>query len=123
MAVNTVAVADKTGGPAASSSPAWLRALGRPWTLTGVVIVVLFCVIGVLGRYIAPYDPSAVSNTTLAGPSGAHWLGTTQTGQDVLSQMLYGTQTSMVVGVSAAIIATLFAVLVGLLSGYLGGVA
>jgi oligopeptide/dipeptide ABC transporter ATP-binding protein len=110
---------DTTG----SSRFGWLRAFRRPMTLTGVVIVGVFCVLAIIGPWIAPYDPSGVSKATLQPPSPEHWLGTTQTGQDILSQMLYGTQVSMLVGVLAAVVATLLSVVVGLAAGYLGGVS
>ena len=110
---------DTTG----SSRFGWLRAFRRPWTLTGVIIVAIFCVLAIIGPFIAPYDPSAVSEATLQPPSPEHWLGTTQTGQDILSQMLYGTQISMLVGVLAAVFATVLSVIVGLAAGYLGGIS
>ncbi len=124
MAVNAITVADAESAEDSSGTGlTLLRALRRPWTMAGAILTLLFCVVAIIGPYIAPYDPSAVSNATLAAPSAAHWLGTTQTGQDVLSQLLYGTRTSMVVGAGAAIIATLLAIVVGLVSGYLGGLA
>ncbi|GAA1449195.1 dipeptide/oligopeptide/nickel ABC transporter permease/ATP-binding protein [Leifsonia poae] len=121
ITTTTVAEAESSEPLEASSRFAWLRAFRRPWTLTGVIVVFIFCVLAVIGPWIAPYDPSAVSKQTLMPPSPEHWLGTTQTGQDILSQMLYGTQVSMLVGVGAAIVATVLSVLVGLAAGYLGG--
>jgi peptide/nickel transport system permease protein len=123
QAVNAAVETDASADVSRSSSFAWLRALKRPWTLTGAIIVLFFCVLAIIGPWLAPYDPSAVSNATLAGPSAQHWLGTTQTGQDILSQMLYGTRVSMIVGVGAAVAATVLSVLVGLSAGYLGGIA
>src|SRR5882757_9758753 len=99
----------------------WLRALRKPLTLTGVVITLVFAVLAVIGPWIAPYDPSAVSDAATAPPSFAHWLGTTQNGQDILSQMLYGAQASMLVGLGSAVITTILSVLVGVTAGYLGG--
>ncbi|MGN6126260.1 MAG: dipeptide/oligopeptide/nickel ABC transporter permease/ATP-binding protein [Humibacter sp.] len=112
-----------TTDTAGSTRFAWLRAFRRPWTLTGVIVVAIFCVLAIIGPWIAPYDPSAVSRATLQPPSAEHWLGTTQTGQDIFSQMLYGTQVSMLVGVLAAVFATVLSVIVGLAAGYLGGLS
>ncbi|MGG7465045.1 dipeptide/oligopeptide/nickel ABC transporter permease/ATP-binding protein [Plantibacter sp. YIM 135347] len=101
----------------------WLRGLKSRKSLVGFVIVGFFCLLAIFGPFLAPYDPSAVSYDALQGPSAAHWLGTTQTGQDVLSQMLYGAQVSVFVGFGAAVVATIVSVLVGLTAGYLGGFA
>lgn len=89
--------------------------------LTGIAILVAFTVLAVIGPWIAPYDPSSLGPDMMSPPSGAHWLGTTNTGQDVFSQLLVGTRGVMVVGLAAGFIATTLAVLVGVTAGYLGG--
>jgi oligopeptide/dipeptide ABC transporter ATP-binding protein len=86
-----------------------------------VIITGFFVLVAVFGPLLAPYDPSAVSDATSAAPSWAHWLGTTQNGQDLFSQMLFGARVSMVVGVGSALVATVLSVIVGLCAGYLGG--
>jgi len=124
MVVNAITTeAETVESGALGSRFAWLRALGRPLTATGLIITLFFTVVAIVGPWLAPYDPSSVSDATLAAPSAEHWLGTTQTGQDVFSQMLYGARVSMLVGVASAVVATLLSVLVGLLAGYLGGLA
>ncbi|WP_020075584.1 dipeptide/oligopeptide/nickel ABC transporter permease/ATP-binding protein [Cryocola sp. 340MFSha3.1] len=123
IAAATAVEAENAETDTPTSRFAWMRAFRRPWTLTGIVITAVFCIFGIIGPWVAPYDPSAVSKATLQPPSPEHWLGTTQTGQDVLSQMLYGTQISLLVGVGAAIVATVLSVLVGLAAGYLGGLS
>jgi peptide/nickel transport system permease protein len=116
-------VADASGTAAASPGPArlWLRVLRAPLTLTGVVITLVFLVLAILGPWISPYDPSAVSDAASAAPSVSHLLGTTQNGQDIASQMLYGARASMVVGLGAAVVTTVLSVLVGVTAGYIGG--
>jgi peptide/nickel transport system permease protein len=89
----------------------------------GMLILVVFTVIAVVGRRIAPYDPAAFGPAIMAPPSARHWLGTTNLGQDILSQLLVGTRGVMIVGFLAGTIATALAVLVGVTAGYLGGVA
>ncbi|MGV1006039.1 MAG: ABC transporter permease [Candidatus Nanopelagicales bacterium] len=54
-------------------------------------------------------------------PNSTHWLGTTSSGQDVLTWLLYGARTSMLVGLTSAFIGTLLAVLVGTVAGFTGG--
>jgi oligopeptide/dipeptide ABC transporter ATP-binding protein len=123
MAVHAaLAEPEAAADPAQGAARLWRRLLRSPLTVTGLVITLAFLVLAVLAPWISPYDPSAVSDTTLAGPSGAHWLGTTQNGQDVLSQMLYGARASMAVGFGAAVLTTALSVLVGVTAGYLGGI-
>ena len=88
---------------------------------TGIVILAIYVLFAVIGPWVAPYDPNARSNDLVAPPSGAHWLGTTHLGQDVLSQLLVGTRGVMVVGLAAGIAATIVSVVVGVSAGYLGG--
>ena len=89
---------------------------------TGVGILLFFSILAVIGPWIAPYDPNKLGPDIMQGPSAAHWLGTTNTGQDILSQILVGTRGVMIVGFSAGIIATALAVLVGVTAGFVGGV-
>jgi peptide/nickel transport system permease protein len=89
---------------------------------TGLSILGCFVVVAVIGPWIAPYDPSARSNDLMFGPSANHWLGTTHLGQDILSQLLVGTRSVLVVGLLAGIVATVLAVLIGVTSGYLTSV-
>jgi peptide/nickel transport system permease protein len=88
----------------------------------GLLIVALFLLIAIFGPVALHHDPNALSSATLQPPSAAHWLGTTQTGQDVFSQVIYGTRASVFWGFLTGILVTLLSVAVGLTSGYFGGV-
>jgi peptide/nickel transport system permease protein len=101
--------------------PARLGIFRNTKATVGMVILGFFILLAIIGPWIAPYDPSKVTPDALAPPSPAHWLGTTGTGQDVLSQLIVGTQGVMVVGLVAGILATLISVIVGVVSGFLGG--
>ncbi|WP_242448439.1 ABC transporter permease [Cellulomonas sp. WB94] len=90
--------------------------------MTGLVILAVFTVLAVIGSWISPYDPSALSAATMSPPSAQHWLGTTNLGQDILSQILVGTRGVMIVGLAAGIIATALAVIIGVTAGFIGGV-
>ncbi|MEO6089294.1 MAG: ABC transporter permease [Umezawaea sp.] len=92
-------------------------------TIAGLSIMGFFVVIAVIGSWIAPYDPSAMSSDIMTAPSGSHWFGTTQTGQDIFSQVLVGARGVLVVGLVAGAIATVLSVLIGVTAGFLGGVA
>jgi peptide/nickel transport system permease protein len=89
--------------------------------ITGLAILGFFAVLAVIGEWIAPYDPSAVSPDILQPPSGAHWFGTTHLGQDILSQVLVGTRGVLVVGLVAGVLATVIGVLIGVTAGFVGG--
>ena len=94
--------------------------------LVGLGLLVLFVLLAVVGPLVAPYDPSASLSTTNGvpqPPSAAHWLGTTQIQQDVLSQMLVGGRSTMLVAVVAALVATALSVLIGVSAGYASGLA
>lgn len=67
-------------------------------------------------------DPDAIRDIGLTGPSAAHLLGTTQTGQDVLAQLAYATRGSLYIGVLVGILATFLSALFGIVGSYLGGV-
>ncbi len=99
-----------------------LRFLRNRKTLVGLVILGVFVVLAVAGPWLAPHDPSARSDDLLQSPSWDHPFGTTQTGQDIFSQILVGTRGVLVVGFLAAVVATVLGVLIGVTAGYLGGI-
>jgi peptide/nickel transport system permease protein len=89
----------------------------------GAAILGVFILVAIIGPWIAPFDPSAsIPGQALPhGPTASHLLGTTATGQDVLSQLLSGTRSTVVLGLLTGVIATSLAVLVGTSAGFLGG--
>jgi peptide/nickel transport system permease protein len=91
----------------------------------GAVILAVFILIAIIGPWIAPYDPSATIPTQAVphAPSASHLLGTTSSGQDVLSQLLVGIRSTVVLGLLTGLIATGLSILVGVSSGFLGGYA
>jgi peptide/nickel transport system permease protein len=87
----------------------------------GLGVLGLFVFIGVFGSALAPDNPDASSLDILAKPSTDHWLGTSEQGSDVFSQLLVGARVSIVVGFAAAAISTVLGASVGLIGGYFGG--
>ncbi|WP_052487153.1 ABC transporter permease [Gordoniibacillus kamchatkensis] len=87
----------------------------------GFVILVWFTVIALFGSLLAPYPKNFIGFESWLPPSFSHWLGTDSYGQDVLSQMIYGTRTSFWVGIIAGLITTVIGVTVGVVSGFKGG--
>ena len=66
-------------------------------------------------------NPNQLSRTELAPPSLAHWLGTTQIGQDVFEQLVVSTRASLAIGIGAGLLATVVSVVIGISGGYAGG--
>jgi peptide/nickel transport system permease protein len=97
-----------------------------PKLLIGLGLLIVFVILAVIGPMIAPYNPTTSLITTSGvprPPSAAHWLGTTQLQQDVLSQLLTGARSTVDVAGIAGVIATVLSVVIGVTSGYLGGLA
>lgn len=115
-------VAEPAGPGAVPPGRRRLRFLANGKALVGLVILGSYVLLAVVGPWLAPYDPSARGDDLVAAPSAAHWFGTTHLGQDILSQVLVGTRSVMLVGLLAGVVATALAVLVGVTSGYLTGV-
>jgi peptide/nickel transport system permease protein len=90
--------------------------------LTGVTLLGAFTLVAIFAPVIAPYDPRSLEFDPILGPSRAHLLGTTGNGQDIFSQLVWGTRESLLLAVVAGIIATLVSVVVGVSAAYLGGV-
>ena len=91
-----------------------------PKLAIGVGIIVVIGLWGLAGPALVG-DPEAIRDIGLTGPSGAHLLGTTQTGQDVLAQLAYATRGSLAIGLLVGIMATLLSALFGIVGSYAGG--
>jgi peptide/nickel transport system permease protein len=100
----------------------FLRALLRNRKGTaGAILLLFFVVLAIFPGQIAPYSPAYLGFPRALGPSGAHWLGTTSQGQDIYSQLIWGTRQSLIIALAAGGLATLISVLVGVSAAYLGG--
>jgi oligopeptide/dipeptide ABC transporter ATP-binding protein len=98
------------------------RAISRSRkAVVGVVLMLVFVVVSIFPGQIAPYDPTAKKFPPALGPSWEHLLGTTAYGEDIFSQLVWGTRGSLVIALAVGALATALAVLVGVSAGYLGG--
>lgn len=91
----------------------------------GAVILGLFGLAAIIGPEVTPYDPgyqNPAPSLSMHAPYGAHWLGTTQTGQDVLSQLLVGIRLTLELALIVGVVATALAVIIGVTAAYLGGI-
>jgi len=90
----------------------------------GLGLALFFVILAVIGPWIAPFDPGK-SLVTTSGvpqpPSAVHWLGTTQVQQDVLSQLLAGGRSTILVALISGLVATVLAIGFGVTAGYYGG--
>ena len=107
--------------PSTRGNVVWLAVKERPSALVGLFIVLFFIVVAVFGPVLAPHSATQQSGPVFAAPSAQHWLGTDDSGVDVLSEMLAGGRTSLIVGFAAALVAMIVGGGVGLLAGYAGG--
>jgi len=90
----------------------------------GAVLLGIFVLTAIIGPLVTPYDPSYQNpspSLSLQAPSAAHLLGTTQSGQDVLSQLLVGIRLTMELALIVGAAATVLAVIVGVSAAFLGG--
>ncbi|GHV03288.1 peptide ABC transporter permease [Spirochaetia bacterium] len=88
----------------------------------GVGIILFFVLVAIFAPVIAPYNPRSIEFNPWEKPSPAHLLGVNSYGQDLFSQVVYGTRVTMLVGIFAGLLTSLIGIAVGLISGYLGGI-
>lgn len=86
----------------------------------GVSVVIVIFLFGIVGPFFVQ-DPLAIDNLGMMPPSAEHFLGTTQTGQDVFAQLAYATRGSLIIGVLVGAMALFLAFFFGVLGGYIGG--
>lgn len=96
------------------------QCLGNTKARIGLAVIVIFAALAILAPVLFPGDPSAYGTSFSQPPSTEHWLGTTSKGQDVLAMTVWGARSSLAVGFTVGILATLIAMLVGLSGAYFG---
>ncbi|HTI13016.1 MAG TPA: ABC transporter permease [Dictyobacter sp.] len=104
-------------------------ALGRIWqqltkskkVAIGCSIVLIFVLVAIFGPFFIHQDPNLMTANADAAPSAAHLLGTTTTGQDIFSQLIVGTRSSIFWGLVTGVAVTFVSIVVGLIGGYFGG--
>ena len=106
---------------------ALVRLTQRKTALVGLVIIALVVAGAVFAPWVAPFDPNdqMFDGLTLEGapmpPDGKFWMGTDLLGRDLFSRLLYGAQTSLIIGVVANGLALLIGTLVGITAGFFRG--
>lgn len=97
----------------------WLFA--KPGLVAGAAILAGFAILTITAPWIMPYSITEPSCRVFEAPSFSHWFGCDDGGIDVLSLTLYGGRISIMVGVTASLIAIFVGATVGILAGYFGG--
>lgn len=88
--------------------------------IVGLALLSFYLGIAVFAPFIAPYNPKARIASPFEPPSSQHLLGTDEMGRDVLSQVIFGARTSLLVGILAALLTAGIGTAVGILAGYFG---
>ena len=137
MATTLTAVeADTVSATPGTGRQFWSMITRSKWVTAGLIIFAIYLLIAIFGPMLAPYAPGAITitsnggaftgtsfqnNTVMVGPSLHHLLGTTGTGEDVLSQMLVSFGPSLEVGFLAGGVATALSIIIGVSAGYYAG--
>jgi peptide/nickel transport system permease protein len=94
----------------------------RPLGAIGASIVLVMVFTAATAGLLAPYDPLETDYAAMLGaPDATHWLGTDAFGRDVLSRIIYGSRTALMVGLGASFLGTVFGAVIGVSSAYFGG--
>jgi peptide/nickel transport system permease protein len=94
----------------------------KPLGAAGLVVLVGFVLVGAGADFLAPQDPLQINfGSMLGAPSAQFWLGTDTFGRDVLSRVIHGARTAMLVGLTSAFIGATTGLLLGVWSAYAGG--
>ncbi len=103
---------------------AWARLVRNRAAVFGGVIVLLLIISGLAAPLLAPYDPLKQNlRDSVAAPSWAHPFGTDVHGRDILSRIIYGAAYSLRIGFLGAFLSGVVGSLLGLITGFYGGVA
>lgn len=101
----------------------WQRFRRNPMCRIGAALLGLLFFIAAFGPYIAPNDPILVNTAErFQSPSGTYWFGTDEFGRDIFSRILYGGRIAVQIGMVSVFVAFIGGIVLGLISGYYGGV-
>jgi peptide/nickel transport system permease protein len=101
----------------------WSRFKKNRLALVGFIIVSIVIFIAIFAPLLTPYDPLDTDPfNRLKAPSAEHWLGTDELGRDVLTRLFYGSRIALLIGVLIILFEGAIGIILGILSGFFGGV-
>ncbi len=89
--------------------------------LLGLALLLFFVLTAIFAPILAPYDPYKRVDRPILDPSSKYILGTNDIGQDIFSELIYGTRISLTIGFAAAFFTVIIGTIIGVVSGFLGG--
>lgn len=93
--------------------------------LVGLIMLAIVIFVAIFAPVLSPYDPSSTRDVAISdiynAPSAAHWLGTDDAGQDVLTNFIFGARVSLTIGFFAAFISLIIGGVFGIVAGFYGG--
>ena len=101
----------------------WIKlVMKKPLGMVGGIITLLLLLTGIFADFLAPYGMNeSHTGDLLVEPSAKYWMGTDNVGRDILSRVIYGARISVIIGLAASTIATILNLIIGIVSGYIGG--
>ncbi|MDD2206064.1 MAG: nickel/cobalt ABC transporter permease [Aminobacterium sp.] len=100
----------------------WRRLRRNKIAVFGFLLITLYVVAAIFAPVLAPYDPTEQDlSLSLAPMSSEHWLGCDDFGRDILSRIIYGARTSLIIQLTSVVIALFVGVFLGAVGGYFGG--
>jgi peptide/nickel transport system permease protein len=121
-------MADSTNGGGVRRKRSYLGGLfvrlvkEKPLGLVGLVLTLVLLFTGIFADVLAPFGMNESNvEDSLAAPSVKHPLGADNLGRDILTRVIYGARISVIIGLSASAVATVISLIIGILSGYVGG--
>ncbi len=117
-------IAVPTAPAPAIRQPSAIMDFCRQQPLGAVSFVIIFVMMfaGVFSGLVAPHDPLRIDfGSILARPSAEHWFGTDAFGRDILSRIIFGSRTALVIGFTASFVGSTLGAILGVASAYFGG--
>jgi peptide/nickel transport system permease protein len=94
----------------------------QPLGAVSFVIIFVMMFAGIFSGWVAPYNPLDIDFASiLAPPSWEHWCGTDAYGRDILSRLIYGSRTALVIGFTSSFVGSTIGAILGVASAYFGG--
>lgn len=102
-------------------SPIFKRFLKRKSSIFGLIILIIYIVIVIIGPSLCTYDPME-QNTKMIhkGPSSEHWFGTDYLGRDTFTRLVFGARISLLISLSGVLSGSLVGIVLGVCAGYFG---